>query len=571
VFAGLRMNHPKINQNGYAILFLLFYLCSVWPFFSLKYVPFHDLAQHLAAGAGIKDLLFGGPLVANYRIDIFFPYILMWLVIASLNVFFDILLVSKLLVFIYFLVAPLSVYYYLDEDKKGLSLISFLFFNSNAFNMGMINYAFSIPLLFFSLGAYKKGSRLFYPLSFLLFTDHPATYGLCVFILLVFCFSSGKKQKQKILYSLSLLFLFIVMLLISVSTYRSSGDDQNPDSIFNTSLQKQMIYGVIGNFTYTFFNGFQFFRPDYIGLLGFAIVSVFYAKQLFLRKNFDRKILFIVLSLLTVMVFLPPNLPLGKGLWNTFSGRFLPIAALLMLTDLRLSKNAEKAALLLFLVLVFVNSLTLFAPYAEANKRLIDYYEPVLEQLPSGKKIYVIEETKMVPGYIFTSSHTYGQSPYTNFFPGYYSIKGGFSSQYFGSGLYSTTWPLNYTTTTYYPMCYNNISSNCHLCDNRGMECDYAEHGNYSLYPNNSIYCVNCTRPMALVCNQLSEENNFIDTGSCIPCEIKNLSCILQNWLVRENFDYVVAFSTSDDIGDYLINGTDPYLKNQDVLVYRIK
>jgi hypothetical protein len=570
VFAGLRMNYPKINKKRYTILFLLFYLCSVWPFFSLKYVPFHDLSQHLAAGAGIKDMLFGGPLAANYKIDIFFPYILIWLLIASLNVFFDILLVSKLLVYIYFLVAPLSIYYYLDEDKKGLALLSFLFFNSNAFNMGMVNYAFSIPLLFFSLGAFKKGSKLFYPCSFLLFIDHPATYGLFVFILLVFFFSSGKKEKKEIIYSLSLLLLFIVILLISASTYRSAGENQNPDSVFNTSLQKQIIYGVIGNYIDTFFNGFQFFRPDYIGILGFAIVSILYAKQLFLGKNFDRKILFIVLSLLIVIVFLPPNLPLGKGVWNTFSGRFLPIAALIMLTDLRLAKNAEKAALSLFLVLVFANSLTLFAPYAEANDRLINYYEPVLEQLPSGKKIYVIEETNMVPGYLFTSSHTYGQSPYTNFFPGYYSIKGGFSSQYFGSGVFSTSWPLNYTETTYYPLCYNNISVACHLCDNKGMECEYAD--DYPPSSNNSIHCVNCTRPMALVCDEMPhEENNFIDAGSCIPCEIKNLSCILQDRLVRENFDYVVAFSTSDDIGDYLINGTELYLKNQDVLVYKIK
>lgn len=559
----------KVRNNRFTAVFLTFYLLSVWPFIPLKYVPFHDLPQHLAAGAAVRDMILGGPLAANYSIGIFFPYIFTWALIAFLNVFFDILIVSKLLVCIYFLVGPMSFFYYLEKDKKALSLLSFLFFNNSAFNQGMINYAFSIPLVFFALGAFKKGSKLFYLFCFLLFIAHSATYGLFVFMLLV-SYPSRKQEKHKIMFSLSLIFLFFILLWISISTYIPQSANHDPNSIFDSSLQELIIYGFVENISSTFFNGFQFFRPDYIGIMGFMLISILYAKQLFLDKNFDRKTLFITLSLLLFIVFIPPNLPIGKGVWNTFSGRFLPFIALIMMTDLRLVKKTEKAMVILFLMLVFINSLTLFVPYKEANERIIDYYEPVLEQLPSGKKIYVIEETKAVPGYLFTSLHTYGLSSYTNFFPGYYSVKGGFSSQYFGSGLFSTTWPLNYTTTTYYPICYNNISSRCHLCDNNGVECTYSEEG--PLSANISINCVNCTRPMALICSPMpGEEDNYLDTGSCIPCPINNLSCIMHNRLIKENFDYLVVFSTSDDIGEYLLNGTEPYLKNQDVLVYKIR
>jgi hypothetical protein len=440
--------------------------------------------------------------------------------------------------------------------------------------MGFMNYIYSIPLLFFALGAYKKGSCLFYLFTSMLFITHPAVYGLFVFVLLTFYLSS-RKETSKILFSLSLLFLFFILLLISASTNSSHGVNSNPNTLLNQNLPNFLLYGFIENLINTIFFGFQFFQPDYIGILGFVIISILYAKQLFLDLKYDRRILFVSFVLLLFIVFCPPVIPAGKGIWNPYNVRFFSVVALLLITDLWITDKLGKSALLIFLVLLSVNSYTMFLHYSEADKHLINLYEPVIEKLPPGKKIYQVDLTSYKPGFLYTSNHTYGLTPFLNFFAGYYSIKGGFSSAYFGSGVFSATWPLNYTVSVYYPFCRSNtnISYSCHLCDHKGEECFYTDYKNYSTAEDERFFCVNCARPMAVVCQPLLIEDtyDFIDDGYCIPCVQSNISCILRSKIITEEFDYLLVFSTSDDISDYLITGLEPYLTNQDIIVYKTK
>lgn len=427
--------------------------------------------------------------------------------------------------------------------------------------MGFVNYIYSIPLFFFALGAYKKGSRAFYILALALFLTHPAVYGFFAFTIVVYYLSSRKEPKN-ILFTLSL-FCFFFILLFTASAGSSQQHSKYPLPVY-------LVNGLFENVVNTLFNGFQFFRPDYPGILAFLIVSSLYAKQLFVDHRFDRKILFLSLALLVFIVFCPPTIPVGMGMWHTYNIRFFIYVPLLMLSDLRLGKDGQKALIVLFMFLTYANSLSFLGPYQEADRRLVSYYEPVVEKLPPGKKIYVVEETAMVPGYIFTSAHTYGTSPYTHYFSGYYSLKGGLSSDYFGAGMFPTSWPLAYTAQMPFLLCSNNVSYMCHLCEGVGVECEYP--GENPSHAESGPYCVNCTRPMAFLCGPHPAEyvNNFFDTGSCIACEKKDIGCLLNHSLVRGNYDYLVAFSTSDDIEEYAVSGYDPFVLNQDVLVYAI-
>jgi hypothetical protein len=539
------------------------------PFIPLKYLPFSDISQHLAAGAVVKDMVLGGPLSSGYHL-VFFPNILGWLLIACLAIFFDILTAGKIIVFIYFLATPISLYYYLEDSRKHLSLISFLFLNNYALNMGFLNFILSVPLLFFALGAFKKGSKLFYILSFLLFLSHAATYGLFMFILLIFFLAEKKNKMRQFLYALIIFVIWISTIIVFSGNIGSSGV-QAEKIIHDVILL--LFYGFVANITSSLVAGFQFFRPDYIGMIGLIVIALAYSRQLFIKHDYDRNTLLIILFLLSIAVFFPSEIPMGSGIWNTLNGRFLFIALLFNIADLRLGKKNETIMITLSLFLVLINSLTMIIPYSEADARLVNYYEPIVNKLPSGGKVYVVEETGWIPGYFFTSNHTYGASSYSNYLSGYYSLKGGISSTAFSSGRFGKVWPLIYSNYTHHPLCQLNRSYDCYLCDNKGFECFYSNKTKDAPSQDNaSVYCDYCTRPMALVCEplQVEEENKFIDTGLCIPCSSGNLTCILENQIIKENYDYLVAFSTGDDIGDYLINGSEPYLKNQDVIVYEI-
>ena len=84
---------------------------------------------------------------------------------------------------------------------------------------------------------------------------------------------------------------------------------------------------------------------------------------------------------------------------------------------------------------------------------------------------------------------------------------------------------------------------------------------------------------MAVVCNVNWSKypsgdvpDNFIVREQCIQCRYGNLSCFLGNKVIQDDFDYLVAFSTSDDIQRYVIQDSSAPLifSNDDVIVYKL-
>jgi len=541
-------------KKDFVIWFAVFYLMTLFPFLSLKYIPFQDLPQHLVAGVAIKDVLFGGELSKNFYIEVFFSNMLAWLIIAFLTIFLDILIASKVLVFLYFLIVPLSLYYYLDEDKKWYSLLSFLFLNNFPLNMGFINFMFSIPMLFFALGAFKKGSRLFYLFSFLLFISHAFTYGLFIVIISGFYMTSKVKDRYKVIFSL-VIFCFFIFSFLTKGT---------SSKIISLVTPSSIVINVIYNLLHSIGIGFQFFRPDYIGLLGFILIMFLYAKQLFWDYSYDKKTLYISLFILILIFFLPYKIPVGKGVWYVFHSRFIPLLTLFTITDLRLGRRLGNILLFLFLFLTLFNSLTLVTPYKVTDERLIDNYEPIINALPSGKRIYLLEDI-----------HAYGLNPFKHYLTGYYSLKGGFSSEYFGG--YYTQWPIKYVTNLYYPKCIENITKICVVCEKEGIQCYLKKNATRvesSYMGNETIKCIYCPRPMCIKCYHNETENDskkkrFIDNKNfkCIRCSHKDIRCFLNNPTIIENFDYLVIFS--DNIKDYKIEDL-VYISTEDVVVYKV-
>lgn len=504
---------------SFSVAFIFFYFLSIYPFISLKYVPFHDLPEHLAAGTALKDLLFAGPLAANFRFEGFFPNILSWVLIAVLTVFFDILTVSKLLVLLYFLITPLALYYYLDKNKKPLCLLSFIFLNSYGLNMGFVNFVFSVPLIFFSLGAYKKKSQLFYLYTLLLFASHAVSY-IFFSVLLLASFFAGRKYLGPVIFSMG--------LLIIVPFLPSSGQNPVNTAVLSTlsSLNAFLEFAVNIVYYNIFFSAsaFKSFRPDYVSLGAFILIACLYIKQLFVDQNYDKIGSYITSFAFFFVLLFPSHLSASNVDWLSY-GRFLPVAILFVVTDLRIGNKAQNALILLFLALTFVNSVSLSGAYSEADGRLKAYYEPVIDILPAGGKIFVLEETPWLSGQVYVSKRTYGVSPYRHYFDGYYSLKGGFSSGYFGGGVLNPLqWPVIYVNKTYYAIC------------------DYL--------------------PFDLV-----------KKGTCIPCSKTDIQCFLDDAIIVKNFDYLLVYNSDGGATNYLVEKPDQpiLISTDDVIVYSLR
>ena len=556
------------NNKDFLILFILFYIIVIFPFFHLKYIPFHDLPQQLAAGAAIKAIIFNEELAKNFYIAGFFPNILGWLIIALLNIFFDILTASKLVVFLYFLITPLSIYYYLDDDKKWAVFLSFLFLNNIFLNMGYVNFMFSIPLLFLSLGAFKRNSNFFYPSSFLLFLSHAFTYGIFMIILLFFYAISKVKEHKKILFSM----VFFCFIIFSVLGNGSSSE------LIGILTPTSIITNFVNSVAFEIGGAFQFFRPDYIGFFGFILIMLLYAKQLFwdslsVNLNYDKTTLCILLFLLILLFFTPLSVPFGVSVWYPNPNRLIPLITFFTITDLRLSRRLMKGLTLLFLFLLIFNSLTLLSAYEKADERIKTQYEPIINALPSGKRIYLLDETNYSIMGFRISKYTYGLSPFEHYITGYYSMKGGFSSEYFGG--YYTQWPVKYTDNIYLPTCRRNITKICVLCEEIGEQCYIEATGrrvNLNYSGNETIKCIQCKKRMTLECYEYGQNttNRFIKDRECIPCERGDINCYLNNSKLKENFDYLVLFG--DNMETFMENiNHSIYLRTDDVIVYKIK
>jgi len=112
------------------------------------------------------------------------------------------------------------------------------------------------------------------------------------------------------------------------------------------------------------------------------------------------------------------------------------------------------------------------------------------------------------------------------------------------------------------------------VCDGRGVECAKSEPdtSGTAVSESSDIYCYSCSRPIAIVCLPAgsADYNNVNASDVCIPCGAEDLSCIIRDWRIMKDFDYLAAFSTNDDIKDYQISGMEPFIFTNDFLVYKI-
>jgi len=142
---------------------ILIYLIPIWV---ITYFPSQDGPSHLYNAQILKeynnsDYKFSEYYDLNLKI---FPNWFSHAFLAGLMYVFPPLIAEKLLISIYIILFPLSLFYLINAVNKGntsFGILGFLFIYNYLFHMGFYNFALSIPLFFFVLGYWWKNKDSF--------------------------------------------------------------------------------------------------------------------------------------------------------------------------------------------------------------------------------------------------------------------------------------------------------------------------------------------------------------------------------------------------------------------------
>ena len=135
-------------------LLICAYLLPIWLF---KYVPTQDGPSHIYNAQVLKE--YRNPdynFSEHYDLNLsLFPNWLSHILLVILLTVFSPIVAEKILLSIYIIVFPISIFYFLGSIKQGKNLLgfmSFLFIYNYLFLMGFYSFAISMPLFFLILG-----------------------------------------------------------------------------------------------------------------------------------------------------------------------------------------------------------------------------------------------------------------------------------------------------------------------------------------------------------------------------------------------------------------------------------
>ena len=188
--------HNKINL----LILILLMLVALLPLWLVKYPPLEDLPAHLARVHIIENYNEPSSIYPDYFKVSWepTPYLLTDVLLLILNYFFSPLTSVKLLLSLYVILLPLSIFYLFCSANKEYDIFfafySFFLIYNRYFNRGFISFALSLPIFFFTFGFFLKHRDKpslipwiwFGLLTILLYLSHLFTY--CIFLISLFIF-----------------------------------------------------------------------------------------------------------------------------------------------------------------------------------------------------------------------------------------------------------------------------------------------------------------------------------------------------------------------------------------------
>lgn len=397
---------------------------SLLPIWLVKFPPLQDYPNHLLRAKVIYD--YNNPLFDYNKHFIiqysFLPNLISDIIIPFLAHFVPIVLAGKIFLSIYVILLPLSIFYFLnaiDKEKAILGFFGFPLIYNGFFNMGFINFCFSIPVFFFALGYWWRNRKNFNFIKIMTFSllvlivyfSHIFTYGILLvsifFLFLIEIFHSGQNRgdiKKCIL-------LLIVALLPSFICFFSYFLEISKGN--NNFLRDVSFYPLIEKlklFKCLFFSSSNIKRD-------FAFFSFsFFLLLLFLKSFYkSKKDIFFSLFIFLFIIFL--LLPVGVRNFYHIDSRLIPFLVFIFLACIYpVYKKLCWISIGGIIVLSFLWTGVVLRDYLKIDKDLFNHYFAVIKAIPPQKTLFPIQ-----------AKGSEVMNPYLEFCAYYHIFKGGVS------------------------------------------------------------------------------------------------------------------------------------------------
>jgi hypothetical protein len=418
---------PWWERHERAIIALLaagLTVISLIPVWAVHFPPLQDYPLHLLRAHIIAH--YSAP--SSHYYDTFvvslfpIPYILTDYIVAGLALFLPVATAGKILLSVYVVLLPMSVFYLLRSiapAKPILGFFGFLFIYNWHFAMGFMSFFFSFPLFLFAvgywwrhrLGATWRHRVVFSALVFCVYLAHMYTFLFLLFSVGVLSLTESRSLRR----SIDSLLPFLPSLVLLVLTFwlQAPQFQRGPTVIGYPSLVGRLRMIATPKLDFRFFETYSPDRERHIFLAAGLLACLLLPGSLrALRKN-SFGWLFLGLTLL---YFSLPAYLSTKGL-DYLSIRVLIFMAFIGILCLEPPKRAlSRGVAMGYLVALSLVSLAgTFRDYRRINRELQDY-SSVMMQIPSGERVsFRVDRHRPWPVH---------SSPYY-YFCGYYYIEKG--------------------------------------------------------------------------------------------------------------------------------------------------
>ena len=402
----------RVLVAGVVAVLILANLLPIWlvRFPPLQDYPNHLLTAHIIAHYGDPNFDYAQNFILSWRPV---PNMLADVIMAGLAHVVSTPLAGKLVLSLYIVFFPVSIFYLLNaisSDKLLLGFFGFPLTYNWFFNMGFLNFCLGLPLYFFAVGFWWKTQfrsqnrvrrTVFLGLlTFLIYLSHFVTFGVWLMTAVSLSLATIGWQataKRVCLLTGSAAGLLIPATLIFDPVRKQLG------AILDLCTPAVIAFASLPTKIATAYQPFISFRTLVEGAILLVLLSIYLD---LLLRNYARWTTspFLYLALLMVGLFLV--LPVGFRGPFYIAPRILILAVILGLPVLYVPVKARwRFALLGFLTIMSVAYMVIMlGVYRRADAELSDYYAG-LQHIPPGQTVLPILRVRR--NYVYYHEHAW--------------------------------------------------------------------------------------------------------------------------------------------------------------------
>ncbi len=388
----------------------------ILPFFVVTYIPATDLPQHLAQVKLYFQLLAQGQ-SELYEISFFNANVLVYWILAFLELLFPTLLAGKILMMLLVTSWVLSTFFLAHRTQRSpvVTLFASTLIYNTSFYWGFINFLIGYPFFiiwYLEITQQNEGQR-YYPivlflLSITLFFAHALwfAFGLVVYSLIALYRKTPVRTSIKQSIGIVPVVIFALVWFPQLAASRTElAFDTNPYWIFSPLERLNPIW-ILNSLYGGIHSPMEWIL--FISIITWIVLSIVTNRQN-LKLLINKELFLTSIILLGGVFFLP------EKYINTiyFASRWLPVAVIFLLLSLPSPKVSMLVQFLSTILLV-----TMFSVLTMMTWRTHEQYEnsgltEALEALTENKKVVgldFVKESQLIKGRPFMQTFAYAQA-----------------------------------------------------------------------------------------------------------------------------------------------------------------